>query len=128
MNACGRCAMAGCSFPCMQQQRDEAVRRAEAAERKGCDMKGAECSMRCRERTIRARKQATRTRVHVGYRVVRKNPKTGKREWWWAGRWEPVPCGRAMHRAIAKRIVEECAPGGRVVRVIVSYGTKAVNP
>jgi len=53
----------------------------------------------------------------LGYRVVRENPQTGEREWWWSGRWQSCPFAAESPRSVALRMIDDESGEGRVVAV-----------
>lgn len=65
--------------------------------------------------------QSTRTRIHVGWRVVRM--REGKREWWnvGIGGWSRHPPSAGWREVSPNRDWVKSV-GGRVVKVFLSYG------
>lgn len=89
-----------------------------------CDFAGEVCR-RCGQLSTPPRKTGptppTRTRIHVGYRVVRM--REGKREWWnvGIGGWSRHPPSAGWREVSPNRDWVKSV-GGRVVKVFLSYG------
>jgi hypothetical protein len=68
--------------------------------------------------------QMSASRTHIGYRVVRENPKTSDREYlWWGLRdsyeWEAMPMEVWGTNARADAVAQAKLKGGRVVKVFL---------